>query len=164
MPEPLYFEDLEIGRIYETAARDVTRRDFELFAEVEGHKAAMHLDEEYATKHSVFGRLTAHGLLTLGMSAGLMGDMGLFDGTALAFLSMTWEFQAPVCLGDAIRVKWWISSKRPTSKPGRGVAVRDIEVLNQDDVTVASGTMTTLWSMRPESAETRGELAAGSHP
>ena len=95
MPDPLYYEDWEIGRRYETAAREVTLREFELFAEVEGHKAALHLDEEYAKNHSVFGKLTAHGILTLAMSAGLMGDMGLFDGTALAFLRMTWEFHAP---------------------------------------------------------------------
>jgi acyl dehydratase len=164
MPEPLYFEDWEIGKVYETAARTMTRRDFELFAEVEGHKAAMHLDEEYATQHSVFGRLTAHGLLTLGMSAGLMGDMGLFDGTALAFLSLTWEFHAPVCLGDAIRVRWWVSSKRPTSKPERGVVVRDMEVLNQDDVKVASGTMTTLWSTRQATADGQRQMATGSRP
>jgi len=161
MPDPLYYEDLELDRIYETAAREVTRHDFELFAEVEGHKAAMHLDEEYATKHSVFGRLTAHGLLTLGMSAGLMGDMGLFDGTALAFLSLTWEFHAPVCLGDQIHVKWWVSSKRPTSKPGRGVIVRDMEVLNQDDLKVCSGTMTTLWTMRSDPAQPALQGAAG---
>lgn len=148
MPEPLYYEDWEIGRRYETAAREVTLREFELFAEVEGHKAALHLDEEYAKNNSVFGKLTAHGVLTLAMSAGLMGDMGLFDGTALAFLSMTWEFHAPVCLGDKIRVLWWVSSKRPTSKPGRGIVVRDMEVLNQDDAKVCSGSMTGLWSMR----------------
>jgi hypothetical protein len=57
--------------------------------------------------------------------------MGLFEGTALAFLGMTWEFHAPVCLGDAIRVKWWVGSKHPTSKPDRGIVVREMEVLNQ---------------------------------
>ena len=62
MPEPLYYEDCEIGRRYETAAREVTLREFELFAEVEGHKGALHLDEAYARDHSVFGKLTAHGV------------------------------------------------------------------------------------------------------
>jgi acyl dehydratase len=159
MPEPLFYEDWEIGRRYETAAREVTRRDFELFAEVEGHKAALHLDDEYAMNNSVFGKLTAHGILTLAMSAGLMGDMGLFDGTALAFLSMTWEFHSPVCIGDAIRVVWWVSSKRPTSKRERGIVIRDMEVVNQDDMKVCSGSMTGLWKMRPlQSAEAASAL------
>ncbi len=148
MPQPMYYEDWEIGRRYRTDEREVTPREFELFAEVEGHKAALHLDEEYARTNSVFGKLTAHGLLTLAMCAGLMGDMGLFDGTALAFLSMTWEFHAPVCIGDRIHVVWWVSSKRPTSKPGRAIVIRDMDVFNQDGARVCSGSMTGLWSMR----------------
>ena len=151
MAEALYYEDWEIGKVYETAEREVTQRDAELFAEVEGHKAPMHLDETYAREQSVFGKLTVHGLLTLSMATGMMGEMGLFDGTALAFLDMTWKFQEPVCVGDRIRVRWWVASKRPTSKAGRGIIVREIEAINQDNAKVCSGTMTTLWSMRSES-------------
>ena len=148
MTEPLYYEDWEVGREYETAEREITRREFDLFSEVEGSKAPLHLDEEYAVKHSVFGALTAHGLLTLSMAAGLMGEMGMFEGTALAFLNLTWEFHAPVLIGDRIHVKWWVSEKRPTSKPERGIIVRSMDVLNQNDVKVCSGTMMSLWSRR----------------
>jgi acyl dehydratase len=154
---PLYYEDWELDRVYETREREITEADASHFAEVEGAKAPMHLDEEYAKAHSVFGKLTVHGLLTVSMAAGLMGEMGLFDGTALAFLNLTWDFHEAVCVGDRIRVRWWVSEKRPTSKPERGVIVRTMEVLNHDGVKMCSGTMTTLWSMR--SAEAVPKLA-----
>jgi acyl dehydratase len=152
----LYYEDWEIGKVYETAEREVTQQDAERFAEIEGHKAPMHLDEEYAKTQSVFGRLTVHGLLTLSMTAGMMGEMGLYDGTALAFLGLGWTFHEPVCVGDRIRVRWWVSSKRPTRTPDRGIVVRDIEVVLADGTKACSGTMTTLWSMRD-----RAPAAAG---
>lgn len=147
MTKALYYEDWEIGRVYETRAREVTERDTELFAEVEGAKSAMHLDPEYA-KGTIWGKLTVHGLLTVSMTAGLMGESGLFDGTALAFLGLEWTFQRPVCVGDEIRVRWWVSEKRPTSTPGRGIIVRSMEVVNQDDEVVCIGSMTTLWTRR----------------
>lgn len=148
MPQALYYEDWEIGKVYETAEREVTPHLAELFGEIEGHKAPMHLDEEYAKTQSVFGKLTAHGLLTLAMTAGMMGEMGLYDGTALAFLGLTWTFHEPVCVGDTIHVRWWVSSKRPTSKPDRGIVVRDMEVMLADGTKACSGTMTTLWTIR----------------
>jgi acyl dehydratase len=144
----LYYEDWEVGKVYETARRTVTQRDVDLFGDVEGHKSPLHLDEGYATENSVFGKLTVHGLLTVAMAAGMMGDMDLFEGTALAFLELGWKFHAPVVVGDELQVRWWVSEKRPTSKPERGVITRSIEVVNQEGTTVCSGTMTTLWSTR----------------
>ncbi|MGH2947709.1 MAG: MaoC family dehydratase [Solirubrobacteraceae bacterium] len=148
MGTPMYYEDWEIDRIYETASRPVTQELAERFGEIEGAQSPLHLDEEYARTQSVFGRLTVHGLLTVSMAAGMMGEMGMFDGTALAFLELSWKYHEPVCVGDTISVRWWVSEKRPTSRPERGVVVRSIEVVNQDDVKVCSGTMTTLWSRR----------------
>jgi acyl dehydratase len=81
----------------------------------------------------------------------MMGEMGMFEGTALAFLDLTWQFHAPVVVGDSIRVRWWVSEKRETSKPERGVITRSIDVL-VGDVKVCSGTMTSLWSRRVAAA------------
>jgi acyl dehydratase len=151
MGTPMYFEDWEIGHVYETAEREVTTELARRFGEIEGSQSPLHLDEEYARTQSVFGRLTAHGLLTLSMAAGMMGEMGMFDDTALAFLGMTWQFHEPVCVGDTIRVRWWVGSKRETSKATRGIVTREIEVL-VGDVVACTGTMTTLWSRRPVAA------------
>ena len=148
----LYYEDWEIGKRYETRPRAVTLDDVTRFGEIEGSKSPMHLDPEYA-KQTVWGRMSIHGLLILSIATGLMGESGLFHGTALAFLGLTWDFRNAVFVGDQVRVRWWVSEKRPTSKPGRGVLTRSIEVLNQEDVVCCTGTMSTLWSIRDTGAE-----------
>jgi len=148
--QPLYYEDWTIDQIYETQPRTITQRDVDLFAEVEGHKSPLHLDPEYAKRESVFGELTVHGLLTVTVAAGAMGEMGLFDGTALAFLGLNWSFHHPVRVRDTLTVRWWVSTKSPTRKPGRGVITRQIEVLNQERQVVCTGTMTTLWAYRDQ--------------
>jgi acyl dehydratase len=147
VPTVLYYEDLVVGQENETAPRLVTQETAEHFAEVEGHKSPLHLDPEYA-KSSVFGELTVHGVLIIGMAIGIMGDTGLFDGTATAFLGIDWKFIAPVRVGDSLHVRWKVSSKRLSSKPGRGVVVRNLNVLNQNDQTVATGDWTSLWACR----------------
>jgi acyl dehydratase len=148
----LYYEDWEIGRRYQTRARAITIGDVAKFGDIEGSKSPMHLDPEYA-RETVWGRMSLHGLLILSVATGLMGESGLFHGTALAFLGLTWNFRNAVFVDDEIRVRWWVSEKRPTSKPGRGVVTRSIEVLNADDVVCCTGTMSTLWSMRDAGAE-----------
>jgi acyl dehydratase len=150
-PRGMYYEDWEIGRRYETRAREVTLDDVHRFGEVEGSGSPMHLDPEYA-KGTVWGKMSIHGLLTVSVAAGLMGESGLFDGTAIAFLGLTWSFRDALFVGDRVRVRWWVSERKPTSKPGRGLVTRTMEVLNQDDVVCCTGTMTTLWSMRDAGA------------
>lgn len=153
MAEPRYFEEWTLGEQFVTAPRTVTQSDVEHFAEVEGHKSPLHLDPEYA-KDSVFGELTVHGLLTISMAAGMMGASGMFEGTGLAFLGLTWRFRGPVRVGDELRVRWWVGEMKPTRHPGRGLVVREIEVLNQDEEVVCSGSMTSLWAVR-DYAESR---------
>lgn len=149
MNEPRYYEDWTIGERFVTPPRVVTQTDVDHFAEVEAAKNPLHLDPEYA-KGSVFGELTVHGLLTVSMAAGMMGASGMFDGTALAFLGLNWQFVEPVRVGDELRVRWWVDSKRLTSRPGRGVVVRSIEVLNQEEVVVCHGEMSSLWALRDD--------------
>jgi acyl dehydratase len=150
-PTGLYYEDWEVGKVYETRARTVTLEDVNGFGKIEGSMSPMHLDPEYA-KQTVWGKMSIHGVLTVSIAAGLMGESGLFSGTALAFLDLTWQFRNAIFVEDQVRARWWISSKKPTSKPGRGLLTRSIEVLNQDDVVCCTGTMTTLWSMRDAGA------------
>lgn len=148
-----YYEDWEVGRVYETAARIVTLEDVHRFSEVEASKSAMHLDPDYA-KTTIWGRMSAHGLLIVSMAAGMMGESGLYEGTAMAAVDLTWQYKHAVFVGDTIVIHWWVSAKRPTSKPGRGLVTRSMEVRNQDGTVCCTGTMTALWSMRPASGST----------
>lgn len=145
--QPYFFEDWTIDEEFVTVEREITIEEVTDFARVEGHQSPLHLDEDYA-QDSVFGELTVHGLMTASIATGLIGLSGAFDGTGLAMLSSSWDFHGPVRVGDRIHVRWWVSHKRVTSTPGRGVIVRNLRVVNQAGETVCSGEITALWAMR----------------
>jgi acyl dehydratase len=145
---PWYFEDWIIGEVYETPPRKVAEHDVANFGEVEGAKTATHLDPE-AARGTVWGKMTLHGLLTLSIAFGLAID-ARFSGTALALLSVSWTFHAPAFVGDELHVRWYVAEKRPTRNPARGILVRSLEVLNKDDVVIASGAVVNLWARRAD--------------
>lgn len=149
MTQSLYYEDWVIGQVYETQPRVVTEADVEHFGEIEQYRGPLHNDPE-AAKASIFREMTVHGVLPIAMAFGMMGAMGLYDASALAFLGMSWKYHSPVRVGDSLRVRWSVRERRPTSKPGRGVIVRDVQVLNQDQTQVCSGDITSLWAFRPQ--------------
>jgi acyl dehydratase len=151
MAQPMYFEDWVIGRVYETGSREITHEIVDSFNEVEAHKGPMHNDPE-AAKESIWGRMSMHGMLIMIMASGLMADMDMFDESALAFLGVKWSFSKGAFIGDTIRVRWHVGEKRLTSKPGRGIIVRHVEVINQDDEVICSGQLTSLWKCRAADA------------
>jgi acyl dehydratase len=144
----LYFEDLEVGQQFESVGRTVTNHEVMEYAGLADDFNQLHTDDEFA-KASPFGRRIAHGVLVLAIMTGLTQRLGLFDGTALALLGLTWNFHGPVFLNDTVHFRLTIDSKRPTSKPDRGIVVRKYEVLNQNGQTVQTGTITVMVRCRP---------------
>jgi acyl dehydratase len=142
----LYFEDFVLDKVYVTAARKIELHELDAFADLEGGRNAMHLDPEYA-KQTIWGRMSVHGMLIVSMASGLMEGSGFFAGTGLAFLDLSWQFRAAVFV-DEIRVRWSVTDKRLTSRPGRGIITRTVEVLNQDDVVVCTGQIKTMMATR----------------
>jgi acyl dehydratase len=146
----LYLEDFVLDRTLTTHGRTVGEADVSLFAGLAGDFNPLHVDEGFA-KDTAFGGRIAHGPLVLSMAIGLMAQLNLIDGTALALLDLKWEFKAPVKLGDTIRARVTPIEKRPTRKEGRGVLVLRFEVENQRGETVQNGAITLLMKMRPAS-------------
>jgi acyl dehydratase len=144
----LYLEDFVLDRTLTTHARTIGEADVSLFAGLAGDFNPLHVDEEFA-KQTEFGGRIAHGPLVLSMAIGLMAQLNLIDGTALALLDLKWEFKAPVKLGDTIRGRVTPVEKRPSRKAGRGVLVLRFEVENQRGDTVQTGAITLLMKMRP---------------
>lgn len=144
-----YFEDFAVGERFASPARTVTEADIALFAGISGDFNPLHTDEEFA-KETPYGRRIAHGLLVLAMVSGLNQRLGLFDGTTIAFLGLTWNFRRPVFPGDTIRFEMEIAEKRETSHPDRGILVRAYRVLNQRGELCQEGTMTVMMRRRPE--------------
>jgi acyl dehydratase len=143
-----YLEDFVLDQALRTNARTVGEADVSLFAGLAGDFNPLHVDAEFAAK-SEFGGRIAHGPLVLSMAIGLMAQLNLIDGTALALLDLKWEFKAPVKIGDTIRARVTPVEKRPTRKAGRGVLVLQFAVENQHGETVQTGAITLLMKMRP---------------
>ena len=138
-----YFEEFQVGEVYKSPARTITESDVMQFAGLSGDFNPLHTDEEFA-KETVFRKRIAHGLLGLSITSGLMGRLGIFDGTVIAFLGLEWKFTGPIFFGDTIHFKMTIQDKRETSKPDRGIIYRDVEVINQRSEVVQKGIMTIM--------------------
>lgn len=135
----LYFEDFEPGLVHETPGRTVTEADVVAFAGLSGDYNPMHTDADFAGR-SPFGERIAHGLLGVAITSGLLARLSLFDGTGLAFLSLSWEFAGPIRLGDTIRVRQTVRARRETSDGKKGIVDFSVEVLNQGDEVIQKGT------------------------
>lgn len=152
--EPLYYEDLELGTRWNTDSRKITDSDVASFAELSGDFNPIHVDDEFAAQ-TQFGERIAHGALVIAIATGLRQQEGRLRGTLKAWLGVSdWRFQAPVRIGDTIHVENEVSERRPTRDPATGLITQRVEVKNQHDETVASGSFATLVQRRSlESAD-----------
>ncbi len=128
-----YFEEFEVGNTYETARRTVTEADVVTFAGVSGDFNPLHTDEEFGKANTPFKTRIAHGMLVVSIATGLANQLGVFEGTSLALLSMTIKYTGAVMFGDTVRLVLKVSAKKESSKPDRGVVTFDCGVLNQKD-------------------------------
>jgi acyl dehydratase len=137
-------EEFVVGEINESPARTVTETDIVVYSWISGDSNPMHTDAEYAGR-SPLGRRIAHGTLGMSIVTGLSARMGDFDGTAIAALGVDeWQFLAPIFIGDTVRLRTTIQDARITSKSDRGVVIRLMELVNQDDTVVQRGLMKTM--------------------
>lgn len=132
------FDEFQVGQEFVTASRTVTEADVVAFAGLSGDFNPLHVDEEYAKNTPLKGRV-AHGALILSMATGLANQLGIFEGTTIALLSMTTRFIAPVRFGDTIRCQFRVVEKKESKKPDRGIATFGISILNQRDEPVIEG-------------------------
>ena len=135
-----YFEDWVVGEEYFTPGRTMTETDVVMFAAMSGDYNELHTSEEFG-KSTQFGKRIAHGLLGLAVSHGLLFRLGSLEGTAIAFLGLeSWKFEAPLFIGETIRVKVKLAEKKESkSKPDRGVIKLFLQIIKQDDTVIQSG-------------------------
>ncbi|MEW9673387.1 MaoC/PaaZ C-terminal domain-containing protein [Ammoniphilus sp. 3BR4] len=125
-----YYEDFEVNKKFESPRRTITETDLAFYAGYSGDYNPIHTDEEFAKK-TAFGTRILHGPAGFAIAIGLESRLGIKEGTAIAFLGMTWDLKAPIKIGDTIKVIETILSKRETSKPDRGIVNFHVEVVNQ---------------------------------
>jgi oxepin-CoA hydrolase/3-oxo-5,6-dehydrosuberyl-CoA semialdehyde dehydrogenase len=139
--------ELAVGDTVVTGTREVTLADVQHFAEFTGDMFYAHTDEKAARQNPLFGGIVAHGYLVLSLAAGLFVDPA--PGPVLANTGLDrLRFTKPVKPGDEIRAVLTCASKTPRTAD-QGEVRWDVQVLDQDDVTVASYELLTMVSARP---------------
>ena len=133
------FDEVEVGETHETPGITVTEWHVMGFAAVSMDYFELHTNDEYA-RRTQFGSRVAHGLLGLALADGLK-HRSTFQVEAIASLHWSWDFRAPILVGDTIRARLRVSGKKASrSKPDRGTVTVEYEVLNQRDEVVQTGT------------------------
>ena len=131
-PRGKTFDDLNIGDEIITTGRTITETDVVNFAGISGDFHPEHMNEEYAKKGPLGGRI-AHGLLTTAVATGMVNQTGITEGTTIAVLEMKERFIKAVRFGDTLRSVFKIINKKETKKPDRGIVTAALTVLNQKD-------------------------------
>jgi acyl dehydratase len=145
----LYFDDFAVGQSWVTPARTINDADLVAFAGISGDFNPLHTDEEFA-KGTQFGGRLFHGPGVFAVATGLESRLGIKEGTAIAFLGMTWNLIGPVRIGDTIHVEQQVAHLRPSkSKPDRGIVTFDVQVKNQRDEICHEGQWVVLFQRRP---------------
>ncbi len=146
-----YFDEFVVGETLVTPARTITEAEMVAFNGLSGDFNSIHTDEEFA-KTTPFGTRVVHGLLGTVVAVGLLARTGQTDGTAIALLSMTWDFKKPIVPGDTVRVTQAVRSVRKSSSGNRGIVEFSIELTNQRNELVQSGTRILMISGKPVAA------------
>ncbi|MGI9423718.1 MAG: MaoC family dehydratase [Hyphomicrobiaceae bacterium] len=146
----LYFEEFEIGQVFEHAlTRTITEMDNFMFTALTHNPQPLHLDYEFASK-TEFGKPLVNSIFTLGLVIGVsVHDTTL--GTTIGNLGMTEvKFPNPVFHGDTIRSTTEVVSKRESkSRPTAGIVEFVHRGTNQRDQIVAECTRQAFMRKRP---------------
>ncbi len=133
-----YFDEVEVSETWETPGVTVTNWHVMQFAGLSMDYFELHTNDEFA-KQTQFGQRVAHGLLGLALTDGLK-NRSEFKVHTVVSLKWTWEFKAPLFIGDTVKAKVTVAGKRASkSQPNRGILTLDIELANQRGEVVQKG-------------------------
>src|SRR5215218_426752 len=118
--------------------RTITDADILAWAGLVHDFTSLHVDAELM-RESLFGRPIAHGYIALNLSIGLFfpehRQWYAPDGQDASVGWTQVRFLAPVFVGDTLRCRRTVAA----TDPAAGEMTHLVEVLNQDDVVVVSG-------------------------
>ena len=146
-PKGFYLEDYEIGREYTSQGRTITEADVANFAGVSGDFNPLHTDEEFG-KANQFGKRIAHGALGFIISNGLNNQMGIAEGTTIAFIECTVKYTAPLLIGDTVHIVVIPTEVIHSSKPGKGILKQLVKLVNQDERVIMESNQTLMVKSR----------------
>ena len=147
-----YFEDLTVGDLIQhSLARTITEMDNVLFTALTMNTQPLHLNEDYAQKHSEFGRRIVNGVFTLGLAVGITVPE-LTEGTLVANLGYERVVHPhPMFHGDTLYMTTEVIDKRDSrSRPTQGIVRFRHIGRNQEGVVVIEFERTALLKKREE--------------
>lgn len=125
------FEQIAVGDAAATS-RTITETDIVLYAGLTADFNPMHMDEAYASETPFGGRI-AHGTITLGLIAPVIGMQ--LPGRGCVLLGIGSSFHKPVKIGDTITARAEVVSKDET----RRFVKMALSFTNQRQEVVATG-------------------------
>jgi len=146
-----YFDELAVGNVFRHAlGRTITETDNVLFSALTMNTQPLHLNEDFASKQSEFGRRIVNGIFTLGLAVGLT-VAELTEGTIVANLSYEQVIHPhPVFHGDTLYMESEVIALRESrSNPARGIVTFRHIGRNQEGVAVIEFQRTVLMRKRP---------------
>lgn len=130
-----YFEDLPVGRRFQTIGRTVTEADITNFVNCTGMVEVLFTNTEFLAQESDIKGRPAPGALVYAFAEGLLVQATM-QHTGFAFLHMELNVENPVFAGDTIHAECEITEARPSkSRPGRGLVRTHVSVKKQDGTT-----------------------------
>ena len=144
-----FWEDYEVGAVYDIGSKLMTKEDIVDFAS-KFDPQPFHLDEE-AGRRSIFGGLAASGWHTCSAVMRLLVDNYVSRETSLGSPGVDEiRWLKPVLAGDTISARIRILDKKASrSRPEMGSIFNQYEVYNQDGVLVMTMKGVGLFRRRP---------------
>lgn len=131
-----YFEDLPLGRQFQTIGRTVTEADIVGFINVSGMTELLFTNIEFLRNESDIKGRVAPGSLVFVLAEGLLAQATM-QKTGYAFLGMQYDIKGPVFAGDTIHVECEvIEARRSASRPNRGLVRTRNRIIKQDGTLV----------------------------
>lgn len=150
MTEQIWYEDFIPGTVLTSSARRIVVEDIDAYAHLTGEDHPVHMEDAFAQEAGFPGRIT-HGLFNLALIEGLKARLGCFDRSVIASLGWTdIKFSAPLLPGEEVHLRLEFVDRRPTSKPGRGLATERGFLVKTDGTEVVRGDHMILLLNRPE--------------
>jgi acyl dehydratase len=134
-----YFEDFAVGQSFESTGRTITETDLTMFSMLSGDWNPIHADAEFA-KSTRFGQRVVHGALGIALATGMMHQLGIFERTAVAMMSLqNWKFVGPILVGQTLRLRLSILEKEEGNSPRVGRVNRALQLVDQGGTVIQDG-------------------------
>jgi acyl dehydratase len=131
----LFYEDLSVGRQFQTIGRTITEADITNFVNCAGMVEVLFTNREFLAHESDIKGRPAPGALVYAVAEGLLVQATM-QHTGLAFLHMELTVESPVLAGDTIHAECEVIEARLSkSRPGRGLVRSRVRVVKQNGTT-----------------------------